>query len=84
MLFTTPQPITQSMAIAITHAVREIDSGAIVRADVAGQQILIDGKLSAEQALAALVSARCESAVLEQVAKPVHIQGGHTCCGHCV
>lgn len=84
MLFTTPQPITQSMAIAIIQAVRKLDSGATVRAEVSSQRILIEGRLSAEQAMGALLKARCESAALEQEAEPVHIQGGHTCCGHCV
>ena len=84
MLFTTPQPITHSMAVAIIQAVRELDSSAIVRAEISSQKILIDGNLSVQQALSALVKARCDSPVLEQAAEPVHIQGGHTCCGHCV
>lgn len=84
MLFTTAHPITHSMAVAIIQAVREFDSNAVVRAEISSQKILIDGNLSAKQALSALVKARCESPVLEQVAEPVHIQGGHTCCGHCV
>lgn len=83
MLFTTTQPITQSMAIAITHAIHELDPAATVRAEMSSQQILIDGDVTAEQAQAALVDARCEFVELQQDAEPVHIQGGHTCCGHC-
>lgn len=83
MLFTTTQPITQSMAIAITHAIHELDSDATVRAEMSSQQILIDGDMTAEQAQAALTKAGCEFIALEQAAEPIHIQGGHTCCGHC-
>ncbi len=83
MLFTTSQPITQSMAIAITQAIHELDPAATVRAEMSSQQILIDGDLTAEQAQAALVKARCGFVELQQAAEPVHIQGGHTCCGHC-
>lgn len=83
MLFTTIQPITQTMAIAISHAIHEIDPDATVRAEMSSQSILIDGDVTAEQAKAALVNARCEFSAFEQAAEPVHIQGGHTCCGHC-
>ncbi|HQX64976.1 MAG: hypothetical protein IPH43_07900 [Xanthomonadales bacterium] len=83
MLFTTSQPITQSMAIAITHAIQELDADATVRAEMSSQSILIDGDVTVDQAKAALAKAHCEYVTLEQPAEPVHIQGGHTCCGHC-
>ncbi len=83
MLFTTTQPITQPMATAITQAIRELDPDATVRAEMSSQSILIDGDVTAAQAKAVLANANCEYAAFEQAAEPVHIQGGHTCCGHC-
>ncbi len=83
MLFTTIQPITQSMAVAITHAIHEIDPDANVRAEMSSQSILIDGDVTADQAKAALANAHCAYSAFEQTAEPVHVQGGHTCCGHC-
>lgn len=83
MLFTTTQPITQTMAIAITQAIYEIDPDATVRAEMSSHQILIDGDVTEELAKAALAKARCEFSAFEPAADPVHIQGGHTCCGHC-
>jgi hypothetical protein len=83
MLFTTTQPITHSMALAITRAIHEVDPDATVRAEMSSQQIVIDGNLSADAALAALDKAHCMSPVFVPVDEAVHVQGGHTCCGHC-
>ncbi|MGB0134756.1 hypothetical protein [Dokdonella sp.] len=83
MQFTTIHPITQIMAAAITDAVREYDAGAIVRAEVSSQRVMIEGDLSVAQARAALFMAHCDPVELQDGADLVHIQGGHTCCGHC-
>lgn len=82
MLFTTTQPITHAMALAITRTIHAIDPNARVRADMSSQQILIDGDLSAEAATAALVEAGCVSPAFVPAGEAVHVQGGHTCCGH--
>ncbi len=83
MQFRTSHPITRSMAAAITEAVHEYDAGAVVRAEVSSQQIMIKGDLSAAQARAALLKAHCDPAELQEAGDEVHVQGGHTCCGHC-
>ncbi|MEO5559933.1 MAG: hypothetical protein ABIO49_08865 [Dokdonella sp.] len=83
MLFTTIQPITPSMAIAITHAIHELDPDATVRAEMSSQSILIAGDVTADQAKDALAKAHCAYSVFEQTTEPVHAQGGHACCGHC-
>ena len=75
--------ITQTMAIVITRAIYEIDPDATVRAEMSSHQILIDGDVTAALAEAALAKASCEFSAFEPAADPVHIQGGHTCCGHC-
>lgn len=72
------------MAAAVTNAVHEYDANAVVRAEVSSQRIMINGDLSVAQAKAALFASQCEATVLQDGANPVHIQGGHTCCGHCV
>lgn len=83
MLFTTIHPITHTMAAAITDAVHEYDASAMVRAEVSSQQVVIDGDLTIAQARAALFAAHCDPVELQEGAELVHIQGGHTCCGHC-
>ncbi|HMM67815.1 MAG TPA: hypothetical protein PKC03_12835 [Dokdonella sp.] len=84
MQFRTSHPISRSMAAAITEAVHEYDAGALVRAEVSSQQITISGELSVAQARAALLKAHCDPAELQEAAgEAIHVQGGHTCCGHC-
>ena len=83
MLFTTSDPITQSMATAIMQAVREIDPDAMVRSEASSYEIKINGDVSLEQARAALLKAHCDSAELQDETNLVHIQSSHSCCGHC-
>lgn len=83
MQFTTSHPITRTMAAALTEAVHEYDAGALVQAEVSSQQIMINGDLSVAQAKAALFMAHCEATELQEADEEVHVQGGHTCCGHC-
>ena len=59
MLFTTTHPITRAMVADIVDAVHQYDPEAIVRAEFAGQNVLIDGDISVAQARAALVQAQC-------------------------
>ncbi len=83
MLFTTSDPITQSIATAIMQAVREIDPDAMVRSEPSSYEIKIDGDISLDQAKAALLKARCGTAELQDETNLVHIQGSHSCCGQC-
>ncbi|TAH39814.1 MAG: hypothetical protein E6Q43_05370 [Dokdonella sp.] len=83
MLFTTTHPITRTMAADIVDAVHQYDPEAIVRAEFAGQNVLIDGDITVAQARAALVQAQCGPVELKDAGVPLHIQGGNTCCGQC-
>ena len=75
--------ITQTMAIAVARAIYEIDPDATVRAEMSSHQIMIDGDVTEALANAALAKAQCEFSAFEPAADSVHIQGGHTSCGHC-
>ncbi len=83
MLFSTTNPITHSMTTAITQAMREHDPNALVRAEASSYEIRIDGDVSLDQARSALTKAHCDTAELQDATNVVHIQGGHSCCGHC-
>lgn len=83
MLFTTTDPITHSMATAILQSVHEFDPNALVRTEASSYEVQIDGDISLDQARAALLKARCGTAELQDETNAIHIQGGHSCCGHC-
>ena len=83
MLFITQNPVTHLMAASVREAVLKIDPQASVRSEVSGNEISIDGDLSADQAQQALQAADCMPARLQAAGEQVHVQGGHTCCGHC-
>jgi hypothetical protein len=82
MLFTSSNPISQSIAAEIVRAVKRMDALAQVRVDELSRQIKIDGRLSSLQATAILRSAGCDAALTEAAAVP-HVPGGSTCCGGC-
>ncbi len=83
MLFSTTNPITHYMSTAIMQAVREYDPDARVRSEPSSYEIQIDGDVSLNQARLALIKASCDTAELQDDANLVHIQGSHSCCGHC-
>lgn len=83
MLFTSPNPIPQSMAVAITRAVHAQDEFAQVRVDVSSRQIRIDGRLSAQQAVAALSGADCDAELTHETTDAGHASRASTCCGGC-
>ena len=82
MLLNSTAPISEPTALAIVRAVLAIDTLAQVQVDSACQQVWIDGRLSAHQAVAALRDAGCEAQVADEPAWQ-HDQGGRTCCGSC-
>jgi len=82
MLLNSANPISQPVAAAIVGAVHAIDSLAQVQVDTNLQQVWIDGRLTAQQAVAALDKVGCDAQVGNDPFAP-HEQGGSTCCGSC-
>jgi hypothetical protein len=79
MLFTTPEPIAPPQVLALVRAVQAVDALAEVRVDRTGRKVSIEGKLTAQQAAAAIGGTG-----LAGVFTPtLHVSGGSTCCGSC-
>jgi hypothetical protein len=82
MLLNSANPIPPPVADAIVGAVHALDSLAQVQVDATLQQVWIDGRLTAQQAVAALDKVGCDTQIGDDPFAP-HEQGGSTCCGSC-
>lgn len=82
MLFNSTDPIPQPLADAIGRAVQAVDIFAQVHIDSATRQILIEGQLTPQQAVAALKQAGCDARTAGDSGSD-HAHGGSTCCGSC-
>ena len=82
MLLNSVNPISQPIAAAIVGAVHAIDSLAQVQVDSTLQQVWINGRLSAQEAITALSKVGCDTEIGEDSGL-IHEQGGRTCCGSC-
>lgn len=82
MLFNSTDPIPQPLADAIIRAVLAVDLSARVRVDACTREIRVVGRLTPQQAVAAIGQAGCEARTADEV-DTGHEQGGSTCCGSC-
>lgn len=79
MLFTAPDALSPPQVLALCRAVQSFDALAEVRVDKTGRQVGIEGRISAQQAVAAI-----HDAGLGGIVTPaLHVSGGSTCCGSC-
>ncbi len=78
MLFTTQDTISPAQFAALIGAVEFADSLGQVYIDPTGHKLRIDGKLTTQQAQAAIAEAG-----LVAVMDTTHVSGGTTCCGGC-
>ena len=81
MNFTTLASVSQATADAIDRAVIAIDPFAKIHVDANHRNIRIDGRLTAQQAISALVTAGCVDAVMAETFPPANELGGGNCCG---
>jgi hypothetical protein len=79
MLFTTPEPIPPPQVLALIRAVQAMDAMAEVRVDKTGRQVSIEGRLTAQQAAAAIG----DTGLAGVITPTDHVSGGSTCCGGC-